>query len=541
MNQNTNFFIKIKNCNIENKKGVVLSNISWQMEAKQAWLVVGPNGGGKADFIKALAGQLSVNPAPCVFNADANAENSIYANAFSNSVEVVSLERAAALIQEERELDESEYVEGGVDVGRTGRIFIGEALVGSIKKGTVLPQIVKRIETLPEIKLCGVEKILDRGLKYMSTGEIRRTLLARALLSKKKLLILSDPFAGLDVESRTILLDFFDTIAKKQLLEEKLESAFPRIILSMERYSEIPQAITNVIEFTEKKVSFCGTRCDFEKVIFERNQKNLKNREAERKAFAESVKKLSNEVDVVMGVEINQNESDVLIDMKNVNVGWGGHQVLRDFNWQLCRNEHWLIQGPNGSGKTTFLELITGDNMQVFSNDIKLFGARRGSGETIWDIKHKLGIVSYRLHVEYRMVGGTSLRNVIISGFHDSIGLYETPTDVEIAAAEKWLALGGFSGRGSEMFSNLSYGEQRAILILRAAVKCPQIMILDEPCHGLDDSFRNKILDLLEIIAESGTTTLLHVTHEMSEVLPCEKHILQLVPNEEPMYRIKVC
>lgn len=541
MNQNTNFFIKIKNCNIENKKGVVLSNISWQMEAKQAWLVVGPNGGGKADFIKALAGQLSVNPAPCVFNADANAENSIYANAFSNSVEVVSLERAAALIQEERELDESEYVEGGVDVGRTGRIFIGEALVGSIKKGSVLPQIVKRIETLPEIKLCGVEKILDRGLKYMSTGEIRRTLLARALLSKKKLLILSDPFAGLDVESRTILLDFFDTIAKKQLLEEKLESAFPRIILSMERYSEIPQAITNVIEFTEKKVSFCGTRCDFEKVIFERNQKNLKNREAERKAFAESVKKLSNEVDVVMGVEINQNESDVLIDMKNVNVGWGGHQVLRDFNWQLCRNEHWLIQGPNGSGKTTFLELITGDNMQVFSNDIKLFGARRGSGETIWDIKHKLGIVSYRLHVEYRMVGGTSLRNVIISGFHDSIGLYETPTDVEIAAAEKWLALGGFSGRGSEMFSNLSYGEQRAILILRAAVKCPQIMILDEPCHGLDDSFRNKILDLLEIIAESGTTTLLHVTHEMSEVLPCEKHILQLVPNEEPMYRIKVC
>ena len=115
------------------------------------------------------------------------------------------------------------------------------------------------------------------------------------------------------------------------------------------------------------------------------------------------------------------------------------------------------------------------------------------------------------------------------------------PTDVEIAAAEKWLALGGFSGRGSEMFGNLSYGEQRAILILRAAVKCPQIMILDEPCHGLDDSFRNKILDLLEIIAESGTTTLLHVTHEMSEVLPCEKHILQLVPNEEPMYRIKVC
>ena len=176
--------------------------------------------------------------------------------------------------------------------------------------------------------------------------------------------------------------------------------------------------------------------------------------------------------------------------------------------------------------------------MQVFCNDIKIFGNRRGSGETIWDIKQKLGIVSYRLHVEYRMVGGTSLRNVIMSGFHDSIGLYEVPSDVETAAAEKWLKLGGFEGRGSESIGNLSYGEQRAILNLRAAVKCPQILILDEPCHGLDENTRRKILDLIEIIAESGTTTLLHVTHEPSEVLSCEKHILEFHPGESPMYKI---
>ena len=117
------------------------------------------------------------------------------------------------------------------------------------------------------------------------------------------------------------------------------------------------------------------------------------------------------------------------------------HKIKFDFHNGITG-----IVGPNGSGKTTFLELITGDNMQVFCNDIKIFGNRRGSGETIWDIKQKLGIVSYRLHVEYRMVGGTSLRNVIMSGFHDSIGLYEVPSDVETAAAEKWLKLGGFEG-----------------------------------------------------------------------------------------------
>jgi len=196
------------------------------------------------------------------------------------------------------------------------------------------------------------------------------------------------------------------------------------------------------------------------------------------------------------------------------------------------------LRGPNGSGKTTFLELITGDNMQVFSNDIKIFGNRRGSGESIWDIKKRLGIVSYRMHVEYRMLGGTSLLSVIISGLRDSIGLYGgAPTDMEIATAKKWLALGGFVGRESESFGSLSYGEQRAVLILRSAVKTPEILILDEPCHGLDEQYREKILQLMELIGNSGTTTMLHVTHDPSEVLECEKHILELCPDEDPMYR----
>ena len=127
---------------------------------------------------------------------------------------------------------------------------------------------------------------------------------------------------------------------------------------------------------------------------------------------------------------------------------------------------------------------------------------------------------------------------VIVSGFKDSIGLYEQATDTEIAAAKKWLALGGFAGRENESFNTLSYGEQRAILILRAVVKAPEILILDEPCHGLDESFRQKILDLLEIVAQSGTTTLLHVTHDPTEALAAEKHILEFHPGESPMYKI---
>ena len=528
--------VKINKCRIENSRGTVLNNITWEMKSGEAWLTIGPNGGGKADFLKALDGSFGLDFVP---NSPESVEDvPLYSNVFKDSVETVSLERAARLIQEERENDESEYIEGGVDIGRTGRIFIAEGLVGKIKKGAPVPEIAKQLDAYPEIKLCGVQKILDRGIKYMSTGEIRRSLLARALVSKKKLLILSDPFAGLDAESRGILLDFFDTIASKQLNEEKTDSTFPRIILSMERYVEIPAAISNVVEFSDGSISFCGKKSDYEKIAAEKAQKAEAERKANYEEFAATVRRLSDEVNIVMGVEHYQPESNVLIDMNDVNVGWDDHKVLRHLSWRLNRGEHWLIRGPNGSGKTTLLELITGDNMQVFSNDIKIFGARRGSGETIWDIKHRLGIVSYRLHVEYRMLGGTSLRDVIMSGFHDSIGLYENPSDVEAAAAERWLELGGFKGRGIESFGSLSYGEQRAVLILRGAVKCPPVMILDEPCHGLDEQFRQKILDLLDIIAESGTTTFLHVTHEPSEVLKCEKHVLELHPDEDPMYKI---
>ena len=521
-----NSLIYINNCRVQDLHGTKIEKLDWEMRAGEAWLVIGPNGGGKADFLRAIAGEKQILP---------NDSTGDYSTSFADSVEIVSLERAASLIQEERDLDESEYMDK-IDEGRTGRRFICEVLGGPDAKHRhlPLPAIAERLETLPEVKLCGVEKILDRGLKFMSTGEIRRTLLCRALLSGKKLLILSDPFAGLDAQSRSILLEFFATIVGKQKNSSNSE---PRttIILGMERYHEIPETITSVLEFAGGKVSFCGTKSDYEKMREEREKEKAKAREEEKSEFVNELKSIQSETAVLQ----KRTESEkTLVQMNNVNVGWGDHRVLVDFNWEVLPGQHWLIRGPNGSGKTTLLELITGDNHQVFCNDVWLFGRKRGTGETIWDIKAQLGIVSYRWHVEYRMVGSTDLESVIISGFKDSIGLYEQKTDVEIAAARKWLKLGGFEGREHDSFNSLSYGEQRAVLILRAAVKSPKILILDEPCHGLDENYRQKILDLIESVAETGTTTLLHVTHDPSEALPCEKHILELHPGESPMYKI---
>lgn len=370
----------------------------------------------------------------------------------------------------------------------------------------------------------------------MSTGEIRRTLLCRSLLSGARLLVLSDPFAGLDAQSRSMLMEFFNMILRRQI--ENSSSDFPRIVLCMERFSEIPEQINRVLEFSGRKITFCSSRSEYESLLKARNMERAAAREKEKNEFLCELKRIREEYNSALETEDFSEVPESLVKFEDVNVGWEEHKVLVDLNWEVKKGGHFLVRGPNGSGKTTIMELITGDNMQVFREKVYLFGKRRGSGESIWDIKKHLGIVSYRLHVEYRMVGGTDLQSVIVSGFKDSIGLYEPATDFELAMARAWLKLAGFAGREKEAFASLSYGEQRAVLILRAAVKSPRLLILDEPCHGLDEDFRGKILDLLETVAQTGTTTLLHVTHEPSEVLACEKNILELCPGQTPMYRI---
>jgi molybdate transport system ATP-binding protein len=498
-------YIVIKNCRVADARRDYLRGISWTYAKGQAWLITGGGASGKEHFAAALAGDLLVIP---------QEKGGSFNSVFAGTSALVSLENAASLIAEERRRDESDYIEGGVDIGRTARAYIGEVLPNASDAAF--------LESLAEIKLTGIAGILDRGLKYLSTGEIRRVLLARALLSGKKLLVLSEPFAGLDSESRTTLFAFFDTLAPQN------SAAQPRIILCADRYENAPSSVSAVLEFRDGKISFNGERADYE-TLLDGRKKNA-DTDAALCAFTDSAREFARERRTETVGE------KPLIVMRNVNVAWGDNHVLRDFNWQVARGEHWFIRGPNGSGKTTLLELVTGDNTQVFSNHVELFGRKRGTGETLWDIRKQLGIVSYRLHIEYRMVGGVSLEDVVVSGFHDSIGLYEPKTELERLAARKWLALAGFAGRERELFAALPYGEQRALLILRATVKCAPLLILDEPCHALDESARAITLSLLNIIAREGCSTILHVTHDPSEIQPFEKRVLELRPGQSPMY-----
>lgn len=520
--------ILIEQCRIAARGKELVKPFNWELKHDQVWVVVGAGGGGKEAFRDALAGYGNT-----LFETTAATESQ-YANMLTESTVCVSLESAAALIHEERTRDESDYIEGGVDHGRTARVYISEVLAQTPQEQQ---HLASRLESMPETRLCGIEAILDRGIKYLSTGEIRRTLICRALLSGKRFLILSEPFAGLDIQSRTMLTHFFNSIAHRQA-ETSQSGGLPRVMLFMERYTEIPDAVTHVAEFAEGALLFSGTRAEYEKFSAQNSSDRSGAEQKRKQDLVCEVRSLQTERAAAYSENSANTDSAPLVEMYNVHVGWGDKTVLDGLTWTLRAGEHWLIRGPNGSGKTTLLELISGDNMQVFCNDVRLFGKRRGSGETVWEIKARMGIVSYRLHLEYRMVGGTDLESVIISGLKDTIGLYEPKSDLDRQTAARWLALGSFSGREHEPFSSLSYGEQRALLILRAAVKCPPLLILDEPCHGLDEEQRARVLSLLETIAQGGTSTLLHVTHDPTEVLPCEHHILELQPGKSPMYRI---
>ena len=219
-------------------------------------------------------------------------------------------------------------------------------------------------------------------------------------------------------------------------------------------------------------------------------------------------------------------KSAVFIVLKNTTVKYGEIPVLDNLNWTMKYGENWAILGPNGSGKSTLLSLIIGDNPQAYANDVYLFGKRRGSGESIWDIKSRISVVSSELQVHYRK--RMRVDDVVLSGFHDSIGLYRRSTGEQKSAAQHWMEIIGIYDKAKLWFDQLSYGQKRMVLLARSMVKLPTILVLDEPCEGLDQLNRRIILGLIDDIGKRTKTHLLYVTHHQDEIPSCITNVLRL-------------
>jgi molybdate transport system ATP-binding protein len=389
-------------------------------------------------------------------------------------------------------------------------------LSGILANRPVTPEDEKRCAETAA--LLEIEPLIEQPITSLSTGEMRKALIARAWVKSPKLLILDEPFDGLDEASRRSLADSIN----------HLMTAPVRVILVVHRLEEIVSNITHVLLVKSGRLFLQGPK---KEILTSQKISQLYGcgLNIEEKNGRYRVIYGAGEMDSLArdlpDVENHLEAPEILIEMKETTVQYDGRTVLDQLNWVMRRGENWAILGPNGSGKSTILRLILGENLQGYSNEISLFGKRKGTGETLWEIKKRIGAVSAELQVQYRKK--MSAFDVLASGFYDSIGLYQYPTPKEKEIVEQWIRVLRIDDISREPYHHLSYGQKRMILLARAMVKSPLLLIVDEPCHGLDLLNRKRVLEILEQIGRTRTN-LLYVTNHRDEILSCVTHVMRI-------------
>lgn len=454
------------------------------LHSGESWAFVGANGSGKSSLARALSGELS--PLKGTFSTTYQRPTRL------------SLEQLQKLVSDEWLRNNTDLLsEGEDDTGRTAAEIIQDEVNDAARCAHLAEQF-------------GISYLLSRRFKYLSTGETRKTLLCQALMKQPDLLILDEPFDGLDVASRASLT---------KTLQGLQQPGFT-LVLVLNRFDDIPDYIQQIGVLAECTLTHVGAR---ETILAEALVAQL--------AHSEQLQGMAlPEADAPDQLPPLADDAPRVV-LRNGVVSYNDQPVINGLNWQVESGEHWQIVGPNGAGKSTLLSLVTGDHPQGYSNDLTLFGMRRGSGETIWDIKQHIGYVSSSLHLDYRV--SVNVRTVILSGFFDSIGLYQAVSDRQMALARQWLALLGMNNAlGDAPFHSLSWGQQRLVLIARALVKHPTLLILDEPLQGLDPINRQLVRRFVDVLIGEGRTQLLFVSHHAEDAPHCITHRLSFVARE---------
>jgi len=457
---------------------------SLQIEQGQHWCFFGPNGSGKSLLANLIAGKRLES-----------GKYVGYADGFdvSRDIHIISFEEQQKLWQRDNRLDISEYNEDAQDVGTRVRELIQSSRTYAHHDTELLDRLIADL---------AIESIVNKGIRFLSSGQIRKVLIARALYAYRpesaQLLILDDPLESIDLDSQERI---------RNCMNKFLHSGFSSIQLSR-RPTDILAGVTHVAVMEALTLVDKGSRS-----------------EVESRAGFNAVINPSPVIPQTIPVNslspefVELNDDVPLIQLNKVNAAYGELQVLNDFSWVMEQDQHVLIEGPNGCGKSTLLGLIDGENHKAYGQDVTLFGIKRGSGETVWDIKARFGVVSNELHNKY--VKGWKVLDVVVSGFFDSVGLYDDSGTQEVEIARDWLAALGISSLEKHFYHEISFGQQRLVLLARAMVKQPRILILDEPCVGLDDYHRTLILGVLDKIAEQTDTSLIYVSHVKDEKPHC--------------------
>jgi molybdate transport system ATP-binding protein len=500
--------ITLDNISVRLYDRIYLRNTSWEIKAHENWAIVGPNGSGKTTLAKALFGGVPVVRGSVRHHVKPS-------KAKGEGLEKVPVGYASPeLFREvfERELLQESFRDfsGRIHEKTTPRDVVLQGMPkGAGEKLDFERDLLRFADKLK------IQNILNRDICALSSGELCKVVIVRALMRKPKLLILDEPFNGLDRRSRNDL---------KEDLDDLIESGV-RLVLITHRFEELPSGITHVLHMKDGAISLAGEK---DRVLGsgvsseETQEEGILSISLDGLPYSPFVEK----EETVTDGETGAPQDRTLIDMRHVRVRYGETVVLDDFDWHVKAGENWLILGENGAGKTTVLKLIMGDNPQAYSNHVFVFGKKRGVGTSIWETKKNIGMVSTEFQARYPKE--VPAFHAVLSGFFDSMGLFRTCTAEQKSKALEWMKTLGIDHLKERTFGSLSYGQRKLTLIARAVVKSPVLLFLDEPCDGLDRDNRQKILGVLDYIGSNTYSRLVYVTHHEDEILPCITHRLIL-------------
>ncbi|MHC0440529.1 ATP-binding cassette domain-containing protein [Flavobacterium sp. 3-210] len=371
----------------------------------------------------------------------------------------------------------------------------GELAFFNNKKGILFSDIAieKFIEKEYQYDIVEASPESHRQLRTFSSGERKKEFLKYCIIQKPDFIIFDNPFDHLDQASRVVLAE-----SLKKLTDEIA------II-------QIVNRVSDVLEFVPNKAQIKDNSFELHPILKTENHFKTLNTAAIPKA-----------------IEPHSFHDSVLIKMEEVSVSYEERKIIDKISWTIKQGEFWQLIGPNGSGKSTILSLITGDNPKGFGQDLYLFGRKKGSGESVWDIKKQIGIFTTSMTDLFQK--GHTLEQMILSGFFDSIGLYNEPTTHQLQIVNQWLDVIEMTHLRKKRFIDLSIGQQRVALIVRAVLKHPPLLILDEPVEGLDDENVDLVIQLINTIKQETNVAILYVSHRIEAGL-APTSVFELLPN----------